>query len=237
MQTDLQEEKFDRRLGLSESITHLLMGFLKRKGVFKTAVKATTGEDIEDAVDYTFDGVPAQWKLRIRAGNGDFPFVRYQPFWGIDSPETVVGRDYRGLIDGLSEHYYVAAVQKDGSMVISRASKERLQPYMDELEQSWSQRDRGRPQFRHQGVLTAAENKRLAAQNCDARGKGLCLLYTAHEESLCNWQVWWQKNASERFSKINLYLPNALREESWTVEAATFARMVATAEAFINKNS
>lgn len=229
---DLQERGFQERLGKSEVLANLLMKFLVRKGHFFGFEKSSYEEDLNEAIDYWIEGPSGreaiQFKCRIKAGNADIPVVRYQPFWGIDSEATVVGRDYKGVMNGHTTQYYVVAMTRDGNVEVYRTSTAKLRPIIHDIDKAWSEPDPG-DAFIEQGQFTNEFNSKFKRRLCNAQGKGIQLIYAPRSGGV-NWQVWWQKNAGERFPKINYYLPISLKEDSWQVPRRLYNEMVRIAE-------
>lgn len=240
MQSNLQEKDFGDRLKISDALTFLIVNYLVKVGHICAFRKATYEEDKDGAIDYWVDMnkaclEPVQVKLRIKPGNNDIPVVRYQPFWGIDNPETIVGRDYRGIVEGQTTQYYVAAVQGDGSIEVYRTSKAKLKPILAEIDQAWEQHDPARPWLYCKRRCNSQKNSFLLRTECDERGKGLKMIFGPGEDIQSGWQIWWQKNPNERFAKINFYLPSDLKEESWVIPAALYQKMIRAAEKFSQK--
>lgn len=237
MQSNLQERDFAYRLRASEAMTYLVMRYLVKIGHFRSFEKATYEDDKEGGIDYWVDCnnaevEPIQFKMRIKKGNSDFPVVRYQPFWGVDSAESVVGRDYRGLMEGKTLFYYVSTRNADGSFEIYRASKKRLVAVLKEMEEAWSAHDISRPWYLCKSRCTGQKNSFLLRSRVNEQGKGKEMIFIPNESGSVNWEIWWQKNPNERFPKINFYLPSSLKENSWTIPAATYNSMLRAADAF-----
>ncbi len=227
MTIQLQERKFSERLEVTDKLSEYLMKYLVHKGHIESFKKATYEEDMFGAIDFwiTKDGLtkPIQFKLRIKQGNSDFPIVRYQPFYGTDCDNTVVGRDYKGLTEGQTTDYYVTAKNSDGSIEIYRASKEKILPVLEHIDSAWKLYDRSRPWNISHDRFTNELNSRMIQQS--GGKQKVQMIFGPAEDDTVSWQIWWQKNAREKFSKINFYLPSNLKEESWTIPNKVYRKM------------
>jgi hypothetical protein len=225
----LQELDFRKRLKFADCLTWLIMGKLTRMGHFVAFKKATKEEDEHEAIDYWVDRnrtvfEPIQFKLRIVPGNSDFPCVLYQPFYGVDREDTVIGRDYKGVVQGKTKYYYVASRQEHGSFEVFWINKEILKSHILAAEQEWEAGDRSRPWLVSKARCTAQKNALWYMRECNERGKGMRMIYSP-ENGTVPWEIWWQKNPNESFAKINLYLSCSLKEGSITIPAEVCKRM------------
>ncbi len=235
-QTKLQEQKFNVRLKESKIWTQMMVAFLKKIGHIEDFRQATPDEDKNQLIDYWFkfpnqeDYRPIGFKLRIDPAKRDIPVVYSQPFYGVNSDKTVLGRDYRCLADGGVEHYYVAVKNEMKQFCeIYRISKVKLSPAIEEMIQSWKVGEMESGMFIAHDKLTEVRNDALL-KNMNW-GKGFRKIWQTS-----NGEIWWQKNINEKFSKINLYVPESFKEESFPISSAVYKRMAASYEKFMSSD-
>lgn len=225
-QENLQEKKFDVRLKESKIWTHMMVAFLKKQGHITDFRQATAEEDKNDLIDYWFryagqeEYVPVAFKLRIDPAKRDIPVVFSQPFYGIDGAKTVLGRDYRCLTEGQVQQYYVAV--KNGAKEfceVYRISKEKLGPKIQLIVKSWKEDDATSSMFVQHAKLTETRNSALL-KNLNW-GKGARKIWATDDG-----EIWWQKNHNENFSKVNLYVPENFKEESFSISPKVYQTML-----------
>lgn len=238
---NLQEKDFSERLESSGIMTDMAMKYLVKIGHILAFRKASLDEDKNQGIDYWVDfierqNVPIQFKVRIKEGYCDIPVVRYQPFYGVDDTRTVIGRDYRGLVSGVTEYYYVLVTHNDKTSEIYRAKKEILKDVLLKMDAAWAIPDRCRPLCFHHDKMTFKVDQQFLQKYCDSSGRGVNQIYCPDENDSISWQIWWHKNNSERYSKINYYLPHSLKESGWVVPSHIYSKMREQSEKYIEKS-
>lgn len=229
-QTNLQNRHFNHRIKESKIWTQMMVEYLKSIGHIKDFINATEDEDKNQLVDYWFqynegeEYVPIAFKLRIDPAKRDIPVVYSQPFRGFDNETTVSGRDYRCLEQNSVVQYYVAVKNKlKEYSEIYRISKNTLYPFVENIVSSWKA-------AKHEGVamsfvayekMTETKNKSLL--NSMSWGKGMKRIFSCD-----NAEVWWQKNPAENYSKINFYINESLKEESFKIPKEDYQKMLET---------
>jgi len=235
-QIQLQEKKFDVRLKESKIWTQMMVSLLKKSGHIEDFRDATIDEDKSMLIDYWFkypnsqEYVPIAFKLRIDPSKRDIPVVYSQPFYGTDSDKTVIGRDYRCL-NGQVQQYYVAV--KNGNKEfceIYRISKAKLSPMIENMIGSWKTEDAMSGTFISHDKFTE-ERKEILLKNLNG-GKGFRKIWQTDDG-----EIWWQKNFNEKFSKVNLYVPENFKEESFSITSVIYKKMFSSYEKFMRSRN
>jgi uncharacterized protein YbaA (DUF1428 family) len=224
-QENLQERQFGERLQESKIWTQMVVTVLKAKGHITDFRQATADEDRNLLIDYWFkypgeeEWVPVAIKLRIDPNKRDIPVVYSQPFYGINCDRTVIGRDYRCIMEGRAVRYYVITKNASGEFSnVYWMSKEKLKTLISDLISEWrTQPTSGQliaydrlTQERVESLVRNAENGKCSRK----------IAFTDEGE------VWWQKNRTERFSKINLYFPERVQEGNVLIPASAYQHML-----------
>lgn len=224
-ETNLQDQHFNVRLKVSDVWTKMMVDFLKQTGHIEDYRESTLDEDKNLLIDYWFkypnkeEFVPIAFKLRIDPAKRDIPVVYSQPFYGTDGQKTVLGRDFRCL-QGQVLEYYVAVKNADKEFCeIYRISKENLSSKINQMITSWKTEENVSGQFISFDKLTEARNQILL--NNLNWGKGFRKIWQTS-----NGEIWWQKNPGEKFSKINLYVPENFKEESFLIPVDAYRMML-----------
>jgi hypothetical protein len=204
--TGIHQQDFTTRLNVTETATAALMNLLQTKKHFKSYRKSSKEEDL-GGIDWwvVYPGqteeVPIQFKLRDR--QKDIPLCRFQPFYGTDSPKTVVGRDYRCIEGKQAAQYYVAVRNGAGKFTeIYKISCDTLRPLIMSLDEEWQ---------KVEGVFDTFALKFFDAGRV---GKwlesGIWNKRVFRGDSGC--EVWWKKNRNEKFPKFNMYVPYSYKD-------------------------
>lgn len=192
-----QDLGFLERHETSTKISYKIMESLFEKKCITAFYKADKKTDIE-GTDYfvifnkhepikkvQFKNRQDKWK--------DIPITRYQPFYGINSDQTVLGRDYRSLFDKKNDYYIVATQNSSKSYdQISITSTSKILQLMLEAENEWFSNGIAYEYFNQEYF-----NKFLS-QNI--RNKKIHVATNGVE-------AWYKKNFNENYGKINLYVP------------------------------
>lgn len=224
-QNNLQDQHFNVRLKVSDVWTKMMVEFLKETGHIEDYRESTLEEDKNLLIDYWFkypdesEFVPVAFKLRIDPARRDIPVVYSQPFYGTNGEKTVLGRDFRCL-QGQVREYYVAVKNADKEFCeIYRISKQNLYPKINQMIESWKNDENVSSQFITFDKLTEARNE-ILLKNLNW-GKGVRKIWQTE-----NGEIWWQKNPNEKFSKINLYVPENFKEQSFPIPSEAYQRML-----------
>jgi len=222
-QTNLQEKHFNVRVKEADFWTQKLVEFIKKKGHIDDFRKATKEEDRDLLIDYWFkypgeqEYKPIGFKLRIDPARRDIPVVYNQPFFGTNSPKTVLGRDYRCLLGDVVQ-YYVAVKNADKEFEeIYRISKSKLLPLVNGVVSSWKKGESAFTDLIPYDSFTSDHDFLQGLQS----GKRVRRIWRTNQA-----EVWWQKNPNENYSKINLYIPEEFKEESIQVPFANYKEML-----------
>lgn len=223
----LQEKKFDVRINISKVWTLALVNHLKKIGHIVDFREATLEEDKNDLIDFWFkypnndEFIPIAFKIRVCPFNRDIHLAKYKPFWGVDSDRTVVGRDFICVTSSPIQQYYVAVKKNDQFDEIYRISKLKLKSIVTELDENWHE---GHNEIKNSLVphkeLTSKKNNFFMEKKL-FKGKGSIKMW-----STPSGEVWWHKNQSENFSKVNYYIPEAFKEESLLISNDQYIEMV-----------
>jgi len=202
----IHQQNFTTRLNVTDNYTAALMKLLQTKNHFLNYRKATREEDL-NGIDWwvVYPGqteeVPIQFKLRDR--QKDIPLCRFQPFYGTDSPKTVIGRDYRCIDNQTSAQYYVAVRNAAGKFTeIYKVSCETLRPLIMDLDAEWQKVEGLFDNFNLKFFDTSRVGKWLES--------GIWNKRVFRGDSGC--EVWWKKNRNEKFPKFNMYVPHSYKE-------------------------
>jgi uncharacterized protein YbaA (DUF1428 family) len=224
-QDNLQERQFSERLQESKIWTQMMATVLKAKGHITDFRQANVDEDKNQLVDYWFtypaekEEVPVAFKLRIDPAKRDIPVVYSQPFYGVNSERTVIGRDYRCVVEGMPARYYVAV--KNAAKEYNEVywmTKEKLKGLITDLISAWKTQESSGQLIRYEKLTE--ERVQSLIRNAD---QGKCSRKIALAEE---GEVWWQKNRSEKFSKVNLYFPESVKEGSIFIPPTTYQNML-----------
>jgi hypothetical protein len=176
------------------------MNSLFENKTIKKFVKAQLDED-KDGIDYFVDyenyfAAPIQCKTRLK-GKKDIPVVRFQPFRGIDHDSLVIGRDYKGLVNGKTLLYFTGSQDKENSKGFNSVSiilANKLMNLINAAEQEWF------PNGNPWGYFTNETYK-----NTISKGRNSYKLKVASNGV----EAWFKKNPQESFGKINYYIPHS----------------------------
>ncbi len=191
---------FEQRLRISDNQTFQIMNSLFENKTIKKFVKAQLDED-KEGIDYFVDmedflAAPIQCKTRLK-GKKDIPVVRYQPFRGIDHESLVIGRDYKGLVNGKTLLYFTGSQSKENSRVFDNASiicAKKLLRLINEAENEW---------FPNGDFWSYFTNETYKSTINKGRNSYRLKIATNGVEA------WFKKNPQESFGKINYYIPHA----------------------------
>lgn len=217
---NLQNQSFRVRLAESDTWTRQLVQHLQKLGHITSYRKSTEEEDKKELIDYWFDypdgqtNVPIAFKLRIRPGRRDIPVVLYQPFSGVDAETVKSGRDYRCLVQDKVKQYYVGVKNQDGQFCeIYRISKANLFPRIEKLFTSWKEEE-------YDGSVLVPHDKMTMLRHFDyiSKGKRRVQLWRCGSD-----EIWWQSNTE---IKINSYVSEKAKEESFLIETADYSQML-----------
>jgi hypothetical protein len=225
--TVFQEQNFNTRLKESDIWTKQLVEFLKEIGHFEDYRKATREEDERLLIDYWCkysymkEFVPVGFKLRVEHSKRDIPVLYSQPFHGIDSETTVSGRDYRCLKQSVQQYYVGVKDESNQYREVYRVSKHKLLPHVESVIDSWQSESEDYGSLIPYNKMTAEKNKVLLKK---ANGFKKVQTVWRHEGT----EVWWQKNPDrvEKSPKINLYIPENFKEESFKINDLQYAKIL-----------
>lgn len=218
-----ENRNFKSRKDDSDFYTTALMEYLESIGHFKIDRIAPLSEDKEgiDAwVKYPLKDqiVPIQFKLReLTMGRTDCPVAMYQPFMGIDVPESPSnnrGRDYRGLKNKASKFYYWATadvyefnyVYSDINIITSS----KLWKLVDNLEEelaNFNDEADDAPPYRPLNWFTSKNLHTLA--NVPTK-----LMFRDSNGS----EIWWKKTSHEK-GKLLGYIPNKFKMKTLKIDS------------------
>lgn len=223
-----KNQNFKTRLRESSFWTESWMKYLTHSGHIKEYKKALKEDDLKGVdywVKYLEKWVPIQFKLRVEVGQRDCPVVFYQPFYGVDvqfSHESNVGlnkfgRDYCGLMNGVSDFYYVAVKNNAGLyQQVYRFKSSTLKDIVIRLEKEWKNVEKYE-------TLDGYEvtNSRFALRHDNMTSVKLSSMKNKMTPLFSNDQaeVWLQKNEKETFYKINFYVNELLKEDVYNIPA------------------
>lgn len=208
---NIQVSNFQNRLKVSDDQTEMLMNILLDEGHFSFFRKASTEED-RSGIDWwvVYPGEteeqPIQFKLRVK--QKDLPICRYQPFYGVDHPKTVEGRDWRGIRDRKSTQYYVGVCSKAGHYTeIYKVPCDILRSIMIDLDQEWRAVEGRFENYAPQLFTEEIFNIWIEKSVRDRK------VFTS--ENGC--QIWWKKNFNEPYAKFNMYIPYEFNDWSMSL--------------------
>lgn len=193
-----QDLKFLERHETSTKISYQIMESLYEKKHIAAFSKTDKKTDI-DGTDYlvkfldTNDYQKVQFKNRQDKWK-DLPITRYQPFYGVDSEQSVLGRDYRSLVQNKND-FYVVATQNSNKVYdqISITSTSKILQLMLEAEKEWFPSGNSFDYFNKEFF------DKLFSQK--VRNKKIHVATNGVE-------AWYKKNFNENYGKINLYVPH-----------------------------
>lgn len=215
----LQEQSFDTRQKIMDVVTEMLTKSMVHGNYVTGYRKAELEADRDQAIDFWFDRPaggawpivlnddPSQFKCRDKPGYRDVPLCRFQPFFGVDADTTVIGRDYKGLLTTRATTQYFVAV-KDADDVfceIYRISTAKLRPQVEALEREWIETTNDR--FVAQSAMNMQKKTEFINNS----------VWTKRLYASPTGEVWWQKNKRREAPKINFYLPESLKEDSFEI--------------------
>ncbi len=235
----IHKESFKTRLAVADIYTSLLMKLLKKTGHFSEVVRKATKEEEDQGIDwwvkYTSTEVkPSQFKLREK--RYDCPVCRFQPLHGLDSPRNVIGRDFRGLRDKMSEHYYVAVRDEDGLFdSVYRLNSATLGKLVMEADAEWATaitKPTSKPKDMWGGTYNKDYFTSSLVQEWTEQKVSNKLIFSASNGI----QFWWKKNFNEGSPKINMYVPRKYKDWDYDINASD-ARLIEKVFKQINGSS
>lgn len=213
MNSNSHENEFLERKKESDWWTNELVLQLLETGHISDFRKATPDEDKNELIDYWFlypkkkEFEPVAFKLRTDPRKRDIPVLRYQPFHGIDNVKTKEGRDFKCVLFSSIVNYYVGVKEHpDYYDEIYRITKKKLRPLVSKADQDWDSDEKG--------LIGAVAKKMLTIEkhNFFLKNKKFEMIWVTD-----NVEVWWQKPKRNEAAKVNFYLPESLKEESFEI--------------------
>lgn len=215
--SDIHKQNFESRLTISDLYTQILIKYLEKLNHFKVVRKATESEDLDGVdwwVTYPDETEPSSIQFKLRDKRKDCPVCRFQPLYGIDHEKNIDGRDFRGLRDKKSKNYYVAFRGADKKFLsIYRISSSTLNKLVVDLDNEWSITDTV-PTNRITDMFGGRYNKSFFT-NANVKSwveNGVSNKMVFKGSNGC--EIWWKKNRNEWSPKLNMYIPEKLREET-----------------------
>ena len=226
------EQNFNTRLKESDIWTNQLAEHLKQIGHFEDYRRATREEDEKLLIDYWCkypnqeEFIPVGFKLRVEHSKRDIPILYSQPFHGFDNDRTVSGRDYRCLKNSVKQYYVGVKDVNDQYREIYRISKEKILPHVETVIDSWKSDSEDYGSFIPYSKMTSERNSALLNKANGFRKFQTLWRYEGTE-------IWWQKNPDrvEKSPKINIYIPENFREESFLIDDSQYDKILAGYEA------
>lgn len=201
---DIHKEHFVIRLKATEQRTELLMKMLLNKKHFKSYRKAEKSEDLNGIdwwVVYPGEKIEQPIQFKLRDKQQDIPIVRFYPFHGIDHEKTEVGRDFKGLLEGVSNQYYVAT-----KTTLYRVPCNSLKKAALKLDENWKKAKDVRGDFSPEYFNAKMAQVWLKANIWNK------LVFS---DDGC--EIWWKKNGNEKYPKFNMYIPSN-KVKDWSFE-------------------
>ena len=195
----IQEQSFQTRLASSgEDTKNCIKKLIEAKHIVKVN-KASLERDKEEGVDFEFDGVANQFK--VRHNHPDIPVVIAQPFWGYGDDKTRIGRDLNCLLKKKTKYHYVGIVKQGQvqsvfyakSLLVAKESVAALKIWY-EAETNTVASQYGKKWFTPE--MTRKWIDKIQNRKIFSLDNGV--------------EIWWKKNQNERYAKLNLYIPMKL---------------------------
>jgi hypothetical protein len=197
----IQEQNFHTRLVSSGEDTDKCIAKLLETNHILSARKTTLDRDKDDGVDFDFDydkekNISNQFK--IRHNHPDIPIVIAQPFWGNGHEKTRTGRDLNCLLNKQTKYHYVGIVKNGVVQSIFYAKSSAVSKEAVAALKIWYKMETDTVASQYgKNWFTPEMTKKWIAKVPDRR------IF-----SLPNGvEIWWKKNRSERYGKLNLYVP------------------------------
>jgi hypothetical protein len=203
----LHNKHFLERQEISSKISYGLMEKMfesKKIGSFSNAKLDEDKKGIDFFITWKNKDSSDKYKVQFKNRQDNFqdiPVCRFQPFYGVGNSKTVMGRDYKALINKENDYYFTAVKGKSGNyeevlIVSSSVLLKRLQ----EAEKEWF------------GSNPLWEN--FDATWCDKTTQWNKKLLTASNGV----EAWFKRTAKEKAAKINLYVPKRYAEDLFQVK-------------------
>lgn len=201
----LHNKHFLDRQEISFKVSYKIMEKLYENKIIKSFSVAKIDED-KKGVDFFLN-----WKdddcnaHRVQFKNRqdnfqDIPVCRFQPFYGVDASNTVVGRDYRGLKNQENDYYFTATKGKSGNYEeVSIVKSKTLLKFIEEAEKEW---------FGDANIWQSYDE--IWCAKTKQWNKKLLKASNGVE-------AWFKRTASEKAAKINLYIPKSFAEQVFKV--------------------
>lgn len=221
--SELHTQNFESRLSISDLYTQILVKYLEKLRHFKSVRKATEAEDL-DGVDwwvlYPNETEPSPIQFKLRDKRKDCPVCRFQPLYGLDHEKNIVGRDFRGLRDKRSKNYYVAYRGTDKTFTcIYRMSSDTLHKLVVGLDEEW-QKAETYPTNRINDMFGGTYNQSFFTHDNVQEWIGNRVNNKVVYRGSNGCEIWWKKNYNEGRPKLNMYIPEKLREETFPLTGA-----------------
>ncbi len=219
----LQNQKFTTRLTETTSDTDCLMMELLKINHFESYEKASKAED-KKGIDYWViypeqtDKVPIKFKIRDNPKFRDFPICRFQPLYGHDHEKNTIGRDFKNLSDKVAQQYYVGIRSSSKKFFeVYRVSAEKLLEAVSKLEEEWTRVSTDDRMLHENGTYNKSyfnKNNVSSWMACNVKNKNVFDSFYG--------QVWWKMNnasSGEKRPKLNMYIPDSVKDESFSIES------------------
>lgn len=186
-------ERQDRSTKISYNIMESL--FVAKK--IKAFHKADKKTDI-DGTDYLVQFSEGESFKKVQFKNReekwkDLPITRYQPFYGVDDKQSVLGRDYRSLTEDKNEYYIVASQNLTKQYdQISITSAKKVKELLLQAEKEWFGENLAYDYF-DRNYFDALMQKKVRDKKIHVASNGV--------------EAWFKKNYKEAYGKINVYIP------------------------------
>jgi len=200
----IQECGFRSRLAQSDKGTTQCVDKLVETQHIACCKKAVLERDIENGVDFDFDysgsaNVPVQFKVRMK--HPDIPVVIAQPFWGYGHERTTPGRDLKCLLGHKTKYHYVGIFDNGCVKSIYYAHSKSVEKESVKALKVWYEAETNTASSQYGKSWFTPEL--VAKWMLKVRNRRIFTLPNGVE-------IWWKKNDSERFAKLNMYIPMGL---------------------------
>jgi hypothetical protein len=192
----LHQQSFLSRMGISGSKTRQIMDLLFENKKIQ-AFSITTETEDKGGIDYFISwqdkkNIPIQFKLRMDKWK-DIPVLRFQPFYGSDSQQTVLGRDYKGLKKGITEWYFHSYLDENNEYTkIVATQSGKLLKIIEDAEKEWFPTEAPWDYFQ-QTLFEKYNKQKIFNRKLKKASNGV--------------EAWYKKNPKEPGGKINYYVP------------------------------
>ena len=192
----LHQQSFLSRMGISANKTRQVMDLLFENKKIESFVRTTEQED-KGGIDYFIGwqnkkNIPIQFKLRMDKWK-DIPVLRFQPFYGYDNTKTVLGRDYKGLQNNVTEWYFHSYLDENNEytkVVATRSDK--LLEIIRQAEEEWFPKEKPWEYFK-ESLFEKYKTQKIFNRKIKKASNGV--------------EAWFKKNVKEPGGKINYYIP------------------------------